>query len=402
MHEPLSPIHRQELFLQRCSLTEHHSQRQIMVSCDVFDVQEKDDFLESEQQGRCPKIVEQLILDPLRGKREHLVEISLDMALEREQLVQLVDALIVQCEHHRLASLSFSHWGGLGDVGAKQVARLLESGVGLSLQSLSLTNCGITSVGIDSILKSLTTIQITSSLVKLDLSRNNLRQASITNRRQPQQLLLCEAFREYLPRIRHLKELHLAATSLDKTSVQALLTGLEGNSSVTTLDISENSNHHWDESPLETLLECILDHLPRLMMMGRLERLVLAKGASSSTCIDYETKSSGVLERLANTLLQQRCSSLYFLGPLAILPLDRQSCVETHGLYQRCVHHLETVQFCLERNRFQRLMVRSVMDRPSLLQTCLARASKRRNPSECASLQYSLLRETVSGWMISA
>jgi hypothetical protein len=333
-----------------------------MLYYDVFDVIEEEEYLELEKE-RCRQ--ELRTLDHrIVTNDSTLKEISLDFPLEREELARLADAI---CYPSHIVRLRICYWG-LGDAGVQELERVLINGS--SIHQLALPCCGITSVGVEALLRSMINNN-TTGLVKLDLSRNSLRLGRGS---------LKKTFLELLPKVSCLKELDLAATGLDAASVRSLLVGLETNKMIHTLDISSNFDS------LETLLDCIMGHLPRLQY---LERLILARGASSSTCIHYSNPE--ILERLVPYMKENTC--MQFLGPLSILPLDRQSCMETQDLHRQCVQSLDTIQFYLERNQFQSL-VRGLIHHPlSLLPTALARANATRSSS---STLYYLLLETAS------
>ena len=339
-----------------------------MLYYDVFDVREEEEYLESETE-RSRRELKGLACR-LESNDPDLTEISLDLEMERESFARLVSVL--SCSTH-LRRLRCCHWG-LGDSGALELAHIpnhyqypsstLSTS---SLQQLALPSCGITNVGVEALLQRLIDKEAFPNLVRLDLSRNNLRRGGS----------LEGTFRQLLPRLSHVQELDLSATGLTPSLVHAILTGLEDNNSVRTLDISNNFDS------LEVLLDSIMEHLPR---MKNLERLVLARGASSSTCIDYT--NFNVLEQLL--LCVRPNDRLQFLGPLSILPLDRESDKATYALYGTCLEYLEQIRFCLERNQCHAL-VRGMISRQepaSLLPTAMAKMTP--------SAIYYLLRETAS------
>lgn len=335
-----------------------------MLYYDVFDVREEEEYLESEKE-RCRQELHRLV-HRIKTKDPSLTEISLDFPLERDGLVRLVDALCCSNDYLNVDRLQICRWG-LGDVGIQELNRVLINNS--SIRQLALPSCGITCIGVEALLRSLANSD-TTKLVKLDLSRNNLRHGGSH---------IEDIFRQFLPKVSCLQELHLAATGLNAASVRSLLAGLESNQIIHTLDISNNFDS------LETLLESIMVHLPRL----GLKRLVLAKGANSSTCIDYS--NPGILERMLPYMKENTC--MQFLGPISILPLDRQSRMATQDLHRQCLGVLDLIQFYLERNRFQSL-VRDLVHHPlSLLPTALERTNY---TSHRSSTMFYLLRETAT------
>jgi hypothetical protein len=354
-----------------------------MLYYDPFDDREEEEFFEFEKERSRREVSELLSrlenttstrtsTDPRTRTTKDalsLTEIELDVPLLEPKSLALLMEGIYQSTHD-VARLSFSQWG-LGDAGVAVVAEMLAK-KNASIKSLSLPNCGISNLGLEVLMTTLATSP-TSTLTKLDLSRNNLRGGNNS---------LNSILQELLPHCSSLRELTLASTGLDVVSIQSLLTGVINHPSLLSLDISNNFDS------LESLLDCLMEYLPRFRS---LQRLVLARGASSSTCIDYQNLE--VLARLIKRTEQN--TSLHFLGPLSVLPLDRQSCSETHMLHTQCLEHVDRIHYLLERNKCQSFIRGLLHNHPlSILPTALTRIDRQsRHPN---SIRYHLLRETSS------
>jgi hypothetical protein len=341
---------------------------------DPFDADEEDFFLESEAKRGSMEIE-----DFVRRVKENdptLKYQHFDFSMSEEQFQTVLNALP---QASFLARLDFTHWGlminGEDDVLVLLFIQLLSSN---RVESLGLNSCGITGTGIQRIWEFLA---VNQTLKILNLSRNML--GGVHHERN-----LNFAFRTLTSTITSLQELNLSATGLTSQSVSSLLNGLKQNSTLHTLDISNNFDS------LEALLENLLPHLPQ---MKGLKRLILTKGASSSTCIDSQAKNSLFLLRLVADAIE-RNSSFCVFGPLFILPIDRQSNDETRLAYNSCMQCLERIQFYLQRNQL-RPVIASITGGSD--KTCLypsyqlthALASANRNP---AILQYVLSKSTGS------
>jgi hypothetical protein len=345
---------------------------------DPFNAEEEDDFLESEQKRGCLEI--EGFITRIINFDATLTKQQFDFEMSKVQLRRILDALQKEGINY-LTSLKFSHWGLLPS-DEEGFHQLLITVLILSnrIERLSLTSCGITGSGIQMIWEFLT---INKSLKSLNLSRNML--GGILHQQN-----LNNALQTLTSRLSYLQELNLSAAGLTTESVTSLLIGLQENSSLQTLDISNNIDS------LEKVLECLLDHLPRLKA---LRRLILTRGASSSTCIDSQNKNSlYLLRRLAEDSIQHN-TSLYSFGPLYILSIDRQANDTTHEAYRGCVECLGKIQYYLKRNQLKPIIASIIASdsEPALSPSSLlnvALVTERENP---AVVQY-ILRETVGTW----
>ena len=165
----------------------------------------------------------------------------------------------------------------------------------VNIQHLALTSCGITGSRLRLLWEYLT---LDTTILSLNLSRNML--GGIFH-----QSALKETFQHLTCNFTCLQELNLSATGLTEETITSLFLGLEHNHTLQVLDISNNFDS------LEKMLERLLDHLPKL---NTLRRLILTKGASSSTCIDSQSKTSiDLLQRFTQNSVRYN-KSLYFLG----------------------------------------------------------------------------------------
>lgn len=331
---------------------------------DPFDAQEEEDFLEYEQKRACMEIKNfvrriQQQQQELSQNYITLEKQEFDFAMTKDQLRVILCALRQVQEIKRL---EFCHWGLLSSVhnsysyshyhsqhpqypnntnhhiipdddGNLLFQEFLLTLMDVNIQHLGLTSCGITGSRLRLLWEYLT---LDKTILSLNLSRNML--GGIFH-----QSSLVETFRHLTCNFTCLQELNLSATGLTEETITSLFLGLEHNHTLQVLDISNNFDS------LKKMLERLLDHLPKLKT---LRRLILTKGASSSTCIDSQSKTSiGLLQRFTQNSVRYN-KSLYFLGPLFILPIDRQSNRQTQQTYDECVQCLDTIQFYLDRNKW--------------------------------------------------
>ena len=387
---------------------------------DPFDVQEEEEFLEIENQKN-EKYVQTLIDDLIRQRRESddgndnsdddespsqsprnvRKAISIPFSIEKYLLVELMEVVVEHFERIQktgqkrclwMVDLQFSHLstGTLLEL-SKSLQKLTklstttkttdhhhfhhQNGCCRCLHRLALTTCGGGIWSNDTFKTIISSLVVTvpssptlssysysSFIVSLDLSRNNLRNVNPST------------FKEWIPKLSNLQELKLCSTGFDSTLVRALFEVLVTTTStkLSTVDISNNFDS------LETLLDCILDYIPKLNSTP-IRTLILAKGASSSACIDYTNlqskcyhgqprisgfdKSSSssnnnyhddcsndcIIKRLEKQMSKNQ--SLEVFGPLSLLPLDKESPSNIQQAYKQCQHSLENIEYYLGRNR---------------------------------------------------
>mmetsp|Transcript_513 Transcript_513/g.850 ORF Transcript_513/g.850 Transcript_513/m.850 type:complete len:352 (-) Transcript_513:407-1462(-) len=293
---------------------------------DPFDADEEDDFLEHERKRGDRETKK--FLNRVRSNDSTLKSQSFDYSMTNKQFGDIIETL-KHASH--LRHLDFLHWGVLVNNEDEFLSLFLAT---LSTQNclthLGLKSCGVTGTGILRIWEFLAGDQ---NLRSLDLSRNML-----GGIRHEENLIF--SFTSLSHQFGALEELNLSATGLTSKSISALLRGLGKNSRLKWLDISHNIES------LPELLECLLPFI----RSTRLRKLVLTKGASSSTCIDAQVKESITLLQQIEEAIKQN-SSLCFFGPLFILPVDRHSSSETKQAYRLCVQILQRIQFYLKRNQ---------------------------------------------------
>eukprot|EP00980_Cylindrotheca_fusiformis_P007146 scaffold1501_cov130-Cylindrotheca_fusiformis.AAC.15 len=298
---------------------------------DPFDAEEEDFFLESEAKRGCVEI--EVFVRRVEANDPSLTTQHFDFTMSAEQF-HTVLAFLPHANF--LKKLDFTHWGLLlhaeDDVLVMLFTQLL-SHKNSQLESLGLRSCGITGTGIHRIWEFLTANR---TIQTLNLSRNML--GGIYHKQN-----LNYSFRTMTSKITSLKELNLSATGLKFDSLISLMDGLQQNTTLQTLDISNNFDS------LESLLEHLLPYLPN---MKGLRRLILTKGASSSTCIDSQVEDSLLLlQRVVHAMEQN--SSFCMFGPLFILPIDRHANTATRSVYHDCMKSLERIQFYLKRNQLR-------------------------------------------------
>ena len=144
---------------------------------DPFSIQEEEDFWEMEAQRNRVEI-RRLIADLLKNDDFGSSSVRVPFPLDQDLLINLLGAIVVYSRNingrdcrRQLTKLSFSH---LRTAGVMELARCLPL---FSLRHLSLSSCcgGLlwSSATAEAVLRGLTATN--SSLVSLDLSRNNLR-----------------------------------------------------------------------------------------------------------------------------------------------------------------------------------------------------------------------------------
>ena len=321
---------------------------------DIFNVDEEEAFLEIER-GRCQRNLEES-MDRLVKNDPTLKELVLDFGLTSHDLLRLMNVLRT---NHQITKLTISYWP-MGDEGACGFAKLLLENS--SLKELTLRTCGITGIGAKAIL---TALETNTTLIKLDLSRNNF-------------LLGHEyisTLETILPRMMGLEELSLYMSKLDVESVRSLMRGVQKNRRLRTLDISDNLGS------VETVLEIIMEYLPQIKC---LQRLTVTNGGGTAKYFDG---NSVILCRLAESL--DRNVSLHYLGPFSLRPMPRDT---TRVAHQENVDHKDfrRVHYILDRNRLCSRGQVLQMDQPSLWPTILAATNCMNSAS---SLLYFLLRE---------
>lgn len=295
---------------------------------DPFNADEEDDFLEHERK-RGDRETEKF-LNRVNTNDITLKSQSFDFSMSNEQFLDIVEVL--QHASH-LERLEFFHWGVLVNKEDEFLSLFFATLSTLNhVTHLGLKSCGITGTGIRRIWEFLAGDK---TLRSLDLSRNML--GGIRHEDN-----LVSSFTSFSHQFIALEELNLSATGLTTKSISALLKGLSENSTLQKLDLSNNIES------LSELLNCLLPFLESM----KLRKLVLTKGASSSTCIDSQLKHSMVLLELIEAAIQ-RNSSLCFFGPLFILPIDRHASSETKHAYNGCSQILRNIRFYLQRNQLQ-------------------------------------------------
>jgi Ran GTPase-activating protein (RanGAP) involved in mRNA processing and transport len=322
---------------------------------DIFNVDEEEEFLKSENE-RCQRNLEDL-LDRLVKNDPTLKELVLDFGLTSHDLLRLMNVLRT---NHQITKLTISYWP-MGDEGACGFAKLLLENS--SLKELSLRTCGISGLGAKAIL---TALETNTTLIKLDLSRNNFRLGH-------EHISTLDSI---IPRMTGLEELSLYMTKLDVESVRSLMRGVQNNTSLRTLDISDNLGS------VETVLDIIMEYLPQ---MTCLQRLTVTNGGGTTKYLDG---NSVILNRLAESL--DRNMSLHYLGPFSLRPMPRhtarvaqQDSVTVHEDFRRVHYILDRNKLCSRRQVLH-------MDQPSLWPTILAATNCMNSAS---SLLYFLLRE---------
>lgn len=295
---------------------------------DPFDADEEDDFLEHEQK-RGDRETEKF-LHRVKSNDCTMKSQSFDFSMTNEQFMDIIETLR-HASH--LQRLDFSHWGVLVANEDAYLSLFLATLSTLHcIAHLGLKSCGVTGTGIQRIWEFLAGDQ---NLRSLDLSRNMLGGVKHESN-------LKFSFTSLSHQFGALEELNLSATGLTSKSITALLRGLGEDSRLKWLDISHNIES------LPELLECLLPFL----RSTRLRKLVLTKGASSSTCIDAEVKDSITLLHRTEDAIKQN-SSLCFFGPLFILPGDRHASAEKKEAYRLSVQILQRLRFFLQRNQLQ-------------------------------------------------
>ena len=233
------------------------------------------------------------------------------------------------------------------------------------IEELGLTSCGITGGSRLRIIWEFLTYD-NFTVRKLNLSRNMLGGIYYQDS-------LNETFKYWTNNFTTLQELNLSSTGLTVESVSSLFVGLQSNTTIIQLDISNNFDS------LEILLYCLIPYLPKLTT---LRRLILTNGASSSTCIDYtqEQQQQGQHQSTATTTITKTATttttdsilarftkqsmklnkSLHFLGPIYILPIDKQATTIQYDAYNRCVGYLNEIQYYLKRNQLNSTIISSI------------------------------------------
>jgi hypothetical protein len=323
---------------------------------DIFNVDEEEEFLESENE-RCRRNLEDS-LDRLVKNDPTLKELVLDFGLTSHDLLRLMNVLRT---NYHITKLTISYWP-MGDEGACGFAKLLLENS--CIKELSLRTCGVSGIGAKAIL---TALETNTTLIKLDLSRNNFRLGH-------EHLSTLETI---LPRMMGLEELSLYMTKLDVESVRSLMRGVQKNTRLRTLDISDNLGS------VETVLDIIMDYLPQ---MTCLRRLIVTNGGGTTKYLDG---NSVILHRLAESLDQNM--SLHYLGPFSLRPMPRDAAQVAHQDSSVIVHaDFRRVHYFLDRNRLCSRGQVLLMDQPSVWPTILAGLGCMNSAS---SLLYFLLRE---------
>lgn len=295
---------------------------------DPFDAAEEDDFLEHEKRRGDRETKK--FLHRVDSKDDTLQSQCFDFSMTHEQFESIVDSL---SRATFLRSLEISHWGVLLSKESEDLALFLAALSAMKeITHLGMKSCGITGTGIHQIWEFLGSSRI---LISLDLSRNTL--GGIQHEEN-----LVFSFESLSHKFVALKELNLSATGLTSKSIAALLKGLEDNSTLHTLDISHNIDS------LHDLLECVAPVLKNM----KLRKLVLTKGASSSTCIDAQLKGTLPLLREVEDIIKQN-SGLCFFGPIFILPVDKHASKSSQQHYNTCTETLSRTRFYLQRNRIR-------------------------------------------------
>jgi Ran GTPase-activating protein (RanGAP) involved in mRNA processing and transport len=323
-----------------------------MLFYDIFNVDEEEEFLESENRRNLEESLDRLVKnDPT------LKELVLDFGLTSHDLLRLMNVLRT---NHQITKLTIRYWP-MGDEGACGFAKLLLENS--SLKELSLRTCGISGIGAKVIL---TALETNTTLIKLDLSRNNFRLGQ-------EHISTLETI---IPGMLGLEELSLCMTKLDVESVRSLMRGVQKNIRLRTLDISDNLGS------VETVLDIIMEYLPQ---MTCLQQLLVTNGGGTTKYLDG---NSFILHRVAENL--DRNMSLHYLGPFSFRPMPRdaarvaqQDSVTVHEDFRRVHYFLDRNRLC---SRGQVLQ----MNQPSLWPKILAATNCMNSAS---SLLYFLLRE---------
>jgi hypothetical protein len=327
-----------------------------MLYYDIFNVDEEEEFLESEKE-RCRRNFEDS-LDWLVKNDPTLKELVLDFGLTSHDLLRLMNVLRT---NHHITKLTIIHWP-MGDEGACGFAKLLLENS--SLKELSLRTCGISSIGAKAILTALETNTI---LIKLDLSRNNFLLGH-------DHILTLETI---LPRMMGLEELSLSMMKLDVESVRSLMRGVQKNTRLRMLDIADNLGS------VETVLDIVMEYLPQ---MTCLQRLIVTNGGGTTKYLDG---NSVILHQLAERL--DRNMSLHYLGPFSLRSMPRDTTALVGHKDSATAHaDFRRVHYFLDRNRLCSRGQVLQMDQPSLWPTILAATN---NMNSASSLLYFLLRE---------
>jgi len=326
-----------------------------MVYYDVFADREEEEFSLMEQ------IESQKMIDSILAKPTEDLLLDFPFPIDRLQDLLRIGTI---------CSIKVRYWG-FGDRGLEIIAENLDAMP--NLRHLSFRCCGISVTGIDHLLQAMALS--TTRIEALDFSHNNLLQKTD---------LFGSSLSRHLPGIQNLRRLELSATNLPMSTMKALWTVSSSNCQLEELDISNN------HESLTKVLDALLIYLPRF---NHLRRLVLARGNNSATCIDYNSdqslNSQSILQRLS---LELQSCPLEFLGPLSLLPLDRQAGQDTQMQYKACKRWLELINFFLLRNRcIRRLHVSHGQGVTNVLPLVLADCDRPHSDS----LKFSLIRECV-------
>ena len=174
--------------------------------CHVFNAEDEEDFLEAETIRFRDKI--HCLLEQLKFQDACLRSIDLDFGVGKEEISWLSEA--IRGNQH-LQRLRISNWP-IGDYGAQCMAEIL-AGVNApcQLKELSMRACGIQSAGTKA---TFTAMESNRTVVKLDLSRNNVRYGFEN---------LAQAFQQNIPWVTTLQELDLSLVCLDEACALSLL-----------------------------------------------------------------------------------------------------------------------------------------------------------------------------------
>jgi hypothetical protein len=318
---------------------------------DVFNAEEEEDFLETET-AKCRQNLRSL-LGQLRLQDPRLTDISLDFGLGKCDLSNLCDALR---DSNRLERLKISNWP-MGDKGANCLGDAIAS-PGCHIRELSLRTCGIQGAGAVSIFGAL---EFNSSLVKLDLSRNNLRFGLVN---------ISEAFEFSIPRMSGLRELDVSFACLDSTSLRSLLIGVQSNTRLSVLNVTGNMGGIW------TAIDVAVDCIPKCQYI---ERLILTNGAEAL----IQTNGTMHALRLLNNLLGRlgdnirHAPGLFDLGSLSLSAVVGCTLLEKQRLHLECHSQIRLIHYLLDCNRIKSEGI-LCCERPELLPQILERTNRMR------------------------
>jgi hypothetical protein len=223
-----------------------------------------------------------------------------------------------------------------------------------SLQSLALRDCDFSWLGTTAIFRSLTS---NNTLTVLDLSRNS-------KMFRGDNTIVVSAIRQSLPLMTGLKSLNLSNTGLTPAAVEAIFYGLQRNTSIQVLDLSDNLGIQ------QALADSLIKSLPQ---MNGLE-ILNAQLTNASSCLDQQPEKMAEFSKAMEVN-----TKLWKLDSIVLHTVDYYSTSKEKQKQIQCFQRLKEIDFYKVRNG----LLRSgwlTLNRPSLWPLVLAKVgSSQRN-----------------------